>query len=368
MDKTPSIFNHTLQELTDALDRLGYPSFRARQIYKWLYQRGVYSYEDMSDLSRDMRSRLQEELSVALPAVVTEQHDELDGTDKWLLEFGDEERVECVRMTRFRDHVETNPSTGAVRAGNERDIEGHTICLSTQVGCQYGCRFCASGQSGLKRNLTAGEIISQVAAFQAKGMPINRVVFMGSGEPLHNLDEVRRTILILTEKEGYALSPRRLTVSTVGMVPEIYRMAMENWSVKLAISLHATTDENRVKLIPLARGYNLDQLMDALRFYQRGQGRRISFEYLMLDGINDTKKDADRLVRMTRGLTCHVNLIPFNRVSNTPFAPSPPRRVQEFRGWLRKQNIDATVRYSRGRGIDAACGQLRLRYEDVAVA
>lgn len=360
------LFNRTFEELQEDLKALGEPAFRAKQIWKWVYQRNAASFESMTDLSKSLREQLPQRYSLALPPVIARQVDEADQTEKILMRLADGETVEAVRIPRFRERVSTNPQTGQVDEADQSKLEGYTACLSTQVGCQYACQFCASGQGGLTRNLTAGEIVAQLLHFQRAGTPISRIVFMGSGEPLHNFEPLRQAIAIFTHPQGLGLSSRRITISTVGLVPEIYRLAKEEWKVKLAVSLHATTDARREHLIPLARGYQLDQLMDALRFYQTGQGRRISFEYLMLNEVNDEAKDAERLVELTKGLTCHVNLIPFNAIPRGRYQPSPPQRIESFRSRLRKKGIDATVRYSRGRNIDAACGQLRQRVEEEA--
>lgn len=359
-----SFWNFSLDEFSDFMKCAGHPAYRAKQIWQWVYRKRAKSFSDMTDLPLSLRAELENRIDLTSPSVVARNVDPSDGAEKVLLEYLDGERVEAVRMKRYKRPVKTDSRTGEVRDADPAGSDGFTACLSTQVGCQFACRFCASGQSGLKRNLTAGEIVSQLAAFLREGKEINRIVFMGSGEPLHNFDGLRRAIDILSCKDGLGMSPRRMTVSTVGLPPEIYRMAQEDWKTKLAISLHATTDAARVQLIPLARVFQLDQLMDALRFYQRSQGRRITFEYLMIDGVNDAPEDAGRLKTLTQGLTCHINLIPFNRIPRTSFQPSSPHRIQAFRTRLRKHGLDATVRYSRGRNIDAACGQLRLRYEE----
>lgn len=362
-DSPQSVLDFTLEELRDWLVHQGHPAFRAAQIYQWIYQKGVSSYAEMSNLPETLRSELARQMPLDIRPVIARQEDPRDQTWKFLYQLPDGECVEAVLMPRYAGSVKTDPQTGAVRAGDSTGIEGYTVCLSTQAGCQFACRFCASGQLGYKRNLTAGEIITQVMGFIRAGKPVSRVVFMGTGEPLHNLDAVRKTIAILHAQEGLNLSPRRVTVSTVGLVPEMYRIAKEGWKVKLALSLHATSDVKRAELMPLARAYGLDQVKDAARYYQRCNGRRISLEYLMMQGVNDSPKDAERLAKFCDGLECHVNLIPYNAIPRGPFRPSAPERIQEFKAHLLRHKIDVTVRYSRGRSIDAACGQLRLRHE-----
>ncbi len=358
-----SLWDFTRSELQEFLEAKGHKRFHADQIMRWLYQRGALSFDDMTDLSKELRATLAAHLSLETPTIVAQQTDLADETTKWLFEFQDGERVETVRMPRFAERAKTDPKSGRVRDQDKRKIEGYTCCLSTQAGCQFACKFCASGQSGLKRNLSPGEIVTQIMGFLRQGDDVSRIVFMGSGEPLHNFEHLSKAIEILTCEQGLNLSPRRITVSTVGLVPEIYRMAQDDWKVKLAISLHATRDSDRENLIPLARSYSLNQLKDALLYYQRSQKRRLTFEYLMISGLNDAVADASRLKEICEELHAHVNLIPFNAVPRSPFKSSNAKTVETFRRQLRKNGIDATVRYSRGRNIDAACGQLRQRYE-----
>lgn len=359
----PSVWNFTRPELQEFMVSKGHKRFHADQIMRWLYQRGAASFEDMTDLSKEMRASLSSQLDLQTPRIVAQQNDPADETTKLLVEFADGERVETVRMPRFAERAKTDANTGQVRSQDKRKIEGYTACLSTQAGCQFACKFCASGQSGLKRNLTPGEIVSQIMGFLRQGDEVSRIVFMGSGEPLHNFENLGKAIEILTVEQGLNLSPRRITVSTVGLVPEIYRMAEEDWKVKLAVSLHATRDLDREQLIPLARSYSLNQLKDALLYYQRAQKRRLTFEYLMIANHNDAATDAARLKGICENLLAHVNLIPFNAVPRSPFKSSNAKTVENFRRQLRKHGLDVTVRYSRGRNIDAACGQLRQRYE-----
>jgi 23S rRNA (adenine2503-C2)-methyltransferase len=357
-----SLFNLSVQELRDWLQQQRQPTFHADQIMQWIYQKHVASFDQMSNLSKTLRAQLDDTFTIHTPPVIARQHDDADGTTKILMQLHDQEGIEAVRMPRFSSRAFTNPKTGKVKSAQENHPGDQTVCLSTQAGCLFACRFCASGQMGLKRNLSAGEIVAQPLVFARENLPFSRIVFMGTGEPLHNFDALRKAIEIFCEKQAFGFSPRRLTVSTVGLVPEIYRMAKEDWKVKLAVSLHATTDEKRAELIPLAKAYQLDQLMDALRFYQNRNKRRISFEYLMIDRMNDKPKDVERLARLCDGLLCHVNLIPYNPVPKSPFRPSSPSQIEQFKKGLLEKNFDATVRYSRGRHIEAACGQLRLRH------
>ncbi len=358
-----SIFDYTLDDLRKWLKEKGYPAYSAQQIFQWVYQKKILSFEHMTNLSKNLRVELEESFSTELPEIKTNQHDKADGAEKILLTLPDGEGVECVAMPYFSDKVKTSHKTGKIKNLDKKNFHDYTLCLSTQVGCMFACRFCASGKMGLKRNLTTGEIIAQVMTFLIEGKPVSRIVFMGTGEPLHNLLNLRKSIDILNAKEGMGLSSRRITVSTVGLVPEIYRIALEGWKVKLAVSLHATRDQQRAELMPLAKIYQLDQLMDALRFYQQNQTRRISFEYLLLEGINDRKQDAMRLGDLCKGIESHINLIPFNRIEKTFYNTPSENQAQAFRKILLQKGIDTTIRHSRGRNIDAACGQLRLRYE-----
>ena len=358
-----SILNQTPTELQRWLVERKHPPYRAKQVYQWIYQRRADSFAAMTDLSKPLRDELERSFHLDLPPVAARQHAEKEDTEKILLRLADGEGIECVRMPRYESKIQTDPRSGAIH-NKGAEAGSYTLCLSTQAGCLFACRFCASGQRGWNRNLTAGEMAAQVLTFLREGREVSRLVFMGTGEPLHNLAEVQRAIEILCAQEGLAWSPRRITLSTVGLVPEIYRIGREGWMVKLAVSLHATTDAQRAELMPLARGYQLDQLLHALHDYQARNKRRITFEYLMLDSVNDSHADADRLARLCAGLTCHVNLIPFNPITRVPYRPTPAPQVERFRLWLRKQGIDVTVRFSRGRTIDAACGQLRLRQDE----
>ncbi|MEW6238457.1 MAG: 23S rRNA (adenine(2503)-C(2))-methyltransferase RlmN [Candidatus Omnitrophota bacterium] len=359
----PSIFDYPMPALREWLGQHGHPSYAAAQLYQWLYRKRARNFGEMTNLSKSLRGELEAHFALQIPEIASRQEDQADGAVKALFRLPDGEGVETVVMPYYSEKIQTQPRTGKVNKREPSESEEYTICLSTQAGCQFGCRFCASGRSGWKRNLTAGEIVAQVLAFLWEGKNITHAVFMGTGEPLHNLNALRDAIDILCAKEGLGLSSRRLTVSTVGLVPEIYRIALEDWKVKLAASLHATTDESREKLMPLARAYQIDQLMDALRFYQRRNGRRISLEYLLIDGVNDRPKDAERMKKLMEGLLCHVNIIPCNKVGEFPYRPPSHDKIQTFKKLLLQYHIDATVRYSRGRNIDAACGQLRLRHE-----
>jgi len=332
-------------ELEEFALGLGAPRYRGRQLATWMYRKGVVSLDAMSDLSKEFRAQVAEHAVAALPEVeqVTASQ---DGSRKLVLRLADGHRVSAVLMP---------------------DADRITLCLSTQVGCGYACAFCLTGTMGLERNLTAGEIVGQVLlanarlAGEAEGGPrVTHLVFMGMGEPLANYGPVVTALRILTDARlGLGYSPRRITVSTVGLVPAIERLGRENLKVNLAVSLHAASDEVRSRLMPVNRGWNLAALMDALRRYPLAHRQRLFFEYVMLDGVNDSPDDAQRLVRLLRGLRAKVNLIPFNDWPGARFQRPPLPRVLAFQGALLEAGITTTVRWSKGEDIGAACGQLR---------
>jgi 23S rRNA (adenine2503-C2)-methyltransferase len=351
----PAEINHLLKEN-------GHPAYVGDQLLQWVYKHKIDSYDQMTNVSKAVRDFLESRYSMESLPIIDSREDASDGTNKVLFQLSDGESIESVVMPRF-SQAQTNAQTGEVTHFRKQDVKNYTICVSTQVGCRYACRFCASGQMGFKRHLSAGEIVAQVMTFLRQGQKITHIVFMGMGEPLHNFEHLKKAIAILCDPKTLDFSNRHLTVSTVGLVPEIYRMASEAWKVKLAISLHATTDASREHLIPLAKSYQLDQLMDALRAYQRCEKRRLTFEYLMIDQVNDSPKDAFRLIKLAEGLHIHVNLIPYNTTPQSPYKPSTMESIDKFKAILRKEGkIDTTIRYSRGRNIDGACGQLRLRH------
>ncbi len=322
---------------------LGEKPFRARQILQWVHQREVTDFALMTDLSRGLRERLAELAEISPPGVLREQCSN-DGTVKWLLTEAGGSAVETVFIPE--------PGRG-------------TLCISSQVGCMLNCTFCSTATQGFKRNLTAAEIIGQVwfaASALASGRfgdhRITNVVFMGMGEPLLNLDAVAPAVSLLRDDLAYGLASRRVTVSTAGVVPGIAPLA-EGPEFALAVSLHAPDDELRSRLVPLNRKYPLEMLMDACQTYVRGHHRRsITFEYTVIDGVNDDPKLARGLVRLLNGLPCKINLIPFNPFPGTPFRPASAERIEAFQNVTRKAGIVTTVRKTRGEDIDAACGQL----------
>jgi 23S rRNA (adenine2503-C2)-methyltransferase len=315
------------------------PAYRGRQLAGWIYRKGVTRFDEMSDLPLALRTRLAAEACVAVPRLETRQPSR-DGSTKLVLRLGDGEIVHTVLM----------PDEGRL-----------TLCVSTQVGCGFDCAFCCTGTMGLVRNLTAGEIVGQVMAARAtleSGARITHVVFMGMGEPLANYRSTVAALRTLVDPLGFGFSPRRITVSTVGLVQGLERLAREGLRVNVAVSLHAATDETRSRLMPINRGVGLDQLLAACRRFPLPVRQRLTFEYTLLDGVNDGVEEAARLARRLRGLRCKVNLIPFNEWAGTTFRrPSLPR-ILAFQRRLLDAGLTATIRWSKGEDVGAACGQL----------
>ncbi len=328
-----------LPDIEAALDSRGIPSFHARQVYRWIYARGVTEFAGMTDLSKTLRATLDADFAVSTPRLASEECS-LDGTRKFVFELADHRRIESVFI----------PDTPAM-----------TFCVSTQVGCAMACGFCLTGKMGLVRHLTAGEIAGQVRALAAAtdllDDPFN-IVLMGMGEPLHNYDQTMKALRMLHDERGLAISPRRITLSTVGIVPGLERLAGEPLMPNLAISLHATTDDQRSRLVPPNRRYSLAALMDACRRFPLKNRRRITFEYVMLAGVNDTQEDACRLVALLADIRAKVNLIPLNPAPGIPYERPSDDQVDRFAQILADHHVTVSVRKSRGQDIRAACGQL----------
>ena len=328
-----------LGELEATLEARGYERFHARQLYRWISKRGVTDFARMTDLSRQMREQLTADFTISTPGIVADDRS-VDGTRKFVLELADKRRIEAVFIP---------------------DTPSMTLCISTQVGCAMACGFCLTGKMGLVRNLTAGEISGQVCVLAAAtGMldfPFN-IVLMGMGEPLHNYDNTMKALRMLHEEHGLAVSPRRVTLSTVGIVPGLERLAREPLMPNLAISLHATTDEQRTALVPPNKKYPLSDILDACRRFPLKKRSRITFEYVLLDGVNDTPDDARRMAKLLSGIKAKVNLIPLNPAPGIPYDRPSDERVSRFAQTLADRHITVSVRKSRGRDIRAACGQL----------
>lgn len=328
----------TLSELTDYIISLGEPKFRAKQIYKWLYS-GVESFDDMTDISKQLREKLSENCSTGNLIIEKKFVSGLDGTRRYLLKLSDGNFIESVLM-KYK--------------------HGYSICISSQVGCAMGCRFCASTVNGKVRNLTSGEIIDQIITVQRDiGENISNIVMMGVGEPLDNFDNVIKFLANVNNPLGMNIGMRHITISTCGIVPRIYELADMKLQITLAISLHAADDESRRRIMPIAKRYNISELLEACRYYTEKTSRRITFEYTLISGVNDSAENAEKLVRLLRGVLCHVNLIPVNPVEGTGFSSGSVESVDRFRKIIEKSGISATVRREMGRDISAACGQLR---------
>ncbi len=331
----------TLPELSEALKAMGQPAFRARQLYTWLH-RGARSYEEMTNLPAALRERLEREAPILPPTVVRRQESARDGTIKYLWQLADGNCVETVLM---RYHY------------------GNTVCISTEVGCRMGCAFCASTIGGLVRRLEPSEMLDEVLFTQVdSGLPISHIVLMGIGEPLDNFDNVMRFLELVNSPEGMNISMRHISLSTCGLVPKIDELAKRKLQLTLSVSLHAPNDAIRDTIMPVNRAYPSEALLDACRRYYQATSRRISFEYAMIDGVNDSVENAKELIRRLKGLPAHFNLIPLNHVEESPLKPSSRAAVAAFQKALEDAGIPATVRRTLGGDIDASCGQLRRKY------
>ena len=332
----------TLAELTEALEEMGEKKFRAKQIYQWMHQKLVRSYEEMTNIGGALQNKLDEHFPYTSLKILRMQESKLDGTRKYLFELEDGEVVESVFM-RYK--------------------HGNSVCISSQVGCRMGCRFCASTLDGLARNLKPSEMLDQIYAISLHtGERVSNVVVMGTGEPMDNFDNLVRFIQLLTDENGLHISQRNLTVSTCGLVPKIYELADLQLQITLALSLHAVTDEKRRTLMPIANQYSIEELMKACAYYFEKTGRRITFEYSLVGGVNDTKEDAAGLIALASPLHVHVNLIPVNPIKERDFVQSEEKAIAVFRERLEKNKVNVTVRREMGRDIDGACGQLRRRH------
>jgi 23S rRNA (adenine2503-C2)-methyltransferase len=354
VDTLPSITNLTVTEIEKLVVSLGEPVYRANQLIDWVYKRLAASVDDMTDLPKPFRARLRSSV-ILHTAILVRQLVSTDGTVKGLFKLADGKTIEAALMLY------------AAGAGRPRT----TVCLSTQVGCAICCPFCATGQQGFERNLTAGEIIDQVLYFarrvinsgrEERHKHITNIVFMGMGEPLANYAPLVQSIEMLTSLRAFGTSPRNITVSTAGLVPQIVRLSTEKTKVGLAVSLHAPDNVLRNKLVPLNERFPLQELIPACRVYAEKTGRRVSFEYILFGGINDSLSQAVELVRLLMGLNCHVNLIPANRTADESFKPPSRNRILAFEQHLKLSGINCTLRMSRGQDIDAGCGQLRSAF------
>ena len=331
----------TEPELRQVLTQLNQPAFRAKQLFSWLHK-GVRSFDEMTNLPKALRDALEKDYPLLPPQVVRKQESRQDGTIKYLWKLHDGNCVETVLM---RYHY------------------GNTVCISTEVGCRMGCAFCASTLGGLVRRLEPREMLEQVLFTQLdSGMPISHIVLMGIGEPLDNFDNVLRFLDLVNDPGGMNISMRHISLSTCGLVPKILELAEKKLQLTLSVSLHAPTDEIRDTIMPVNKAYPVEQLMEACRTYYKMTNRRISFEYAMINGVNDTPAAAKALLKLLKGLPAHMNLIPLNHVEESPLKPSTRKAVFEFQKILEQGGVPATVRRTLGGDIDASCGQLRRKY------
>ena len=331
----------TLPELTAVIKELRQPAFRGKQVYSWLHK-GVRSYDEMTNLPKGLRDTLAERYPICPPEVVRRQESKKDGTIKYLWRLSDGNCVETVLM---RYHY------------------GNTVCISTEVGCRMGCAFCASTLGGLVRRLEPFEMLDQVLFTQVdSGLPVSHIVLMGIGGPLDNFDNVMRFLELVNSADGMNISMRHISLSTCGLVPKIDELAKRKLQLTLSVSLHAPNDEIRNQIMPVNRAYPSEELLAACRRYYEATSRRISFEYAMIDGVNDSEADARELLRRMKGLPAHFNLIPLNHVEESPLKPSSREAVARFQKILEDGGIPATVRRTLGGDIEASCGQLRRKY------
>lgn len=332
-----------LEELQAMFLEHGLPKFRAAQVYKWLQQRGVASFDEMTDLSKDLRASLAESFEIRNTEIAIRRVSKIDGTIKYLFRLNDGEMIESVLMKYHH---------------------GYSICISTQVGCKMGCTFCATGKSGFSRDLMPSEMISEIQTAQRDiGERISNVVLMGMGEPLDNYKNVLRFLELVSSENGLNIGMRHISLSTCGLVDRIYDLADKKLQLTLSVSLHAPNDEIRSRTMPVNRKWNVEELLKSCRYYSDRTGRRISFEYAMISGVNDSDDCAYELASRLHGIISHVNLIPINDVTGTGYSKSKEDRLRKFSAILERKGITATIRRTLGSDIEASCGQLRRRNE-----
>ena len=358
MDLKPDICQLNKEELTALMSSWGEPKFRAAQVYDWLHKRGARSFSEMSNISKSLRERFSEEYRITGMEAAQVYISRIDGTRKYVFALDDGNAIEAVLM-RYK--------------------HGNSVCISSQVGCRMGCRFCASTLDGCVRNLTAAEMLSEVYRIgQDTGERVSNIVLMGSGEPMDNYDEVCRFLRMITDENGLNISARNITVSTCGLPDEIRKLAKEGLPVTLALSLHAPNQEKREEIMPIAKKWHLTEVLSACKYYYDHTGRRLSFEYSVVRGVNDTKENAAELAKLLNGAgfggsirtkggregMCHVNLIPVNPIEERAYESPDRKTVEDFQHVLIQNGINATIRREMGRDISSACGQLRRKYAD----
>ena len=333
-----NIKNYNLEELQKIIENLGEKKYRAEQIFSWIYKENVTSFDEMVNLPLSLRNTLKEKFDLHIFNIITKQESK-DGTKKYLFDILDGNAIETVLMEYKH---------------------GYTICVSSQVGCKMGCKFCASTGVKFARSLEAGEILEQLQAVERDtGIKISNVVFMGIGEPLDNFDNVLKAVELINSPKGMNIGARHISISTSGLVPKIYELADKNLQCTLSISLHSASNEKRSEMMPVNKVYNIEELMKACKYYIEKTNRRISFEYALAKENNDNLEDAKELVKLLHGMLCHVNLIPINKIDNGKYTKSTNENIIKFRDYLNDHGIVATIRRELGSDIDAACGQLR---------
>ena len=348
LNEKTDIKSMTLSELEVFITEvLGEKKFRAKQIYEWMHVRLVDSFDEMTNLSKDLRKKLSERCVLTHLEIVEKYVSAIDGTAKYLFKLSDDRIIESVLM-----HYK----------------HGNSVCISSQVGCRMGCRFCASTLGGLERQMLASEMLDEIYQIQKdSGERVSNVVVMGTGEPLDNYDALVRMIEILTHAPGLDISQRNVTVSTCGLVPKIYELADLKLQITLAISLHAVNDEKRRELMPIANTYSIEEILKACRYYYSQNNRRITFEYSLVKGVNDSREDAKALAALLEGMNCHINLIPVNPIEERDYRQTEADAVLKFKNMLEKYGRNVTIRREMGRDIQAACGQLRKKYMEQSV-
>lgn len=333
------ISSYSLSELSELAIEMGIPKFRAKQIYEWLHKKLVESFDEMTNLDKNLRQRLSENFLISVPTIEKKLVSKIDSTVKYLFKFADGQCVESVVM-RYK--------------------YGNSICVSTQAGCAMGCEFCASTKAGKVRNLTTGEILGQIYKAQKDiGERISHIVLMGIGEPLDNYDNVVKFLYMISDENGLNIGQRNISLSTCGIVPKIDELAKLDLQITLSISLHAPTNEIRSSMMPINKRYPIEELIEACKRYVKITGRRISFEYALISGVNDSTHQAHLLCSLLEGILCHVNLIPVNSIEQSSFTKSDKQSIENFKNTIESHKITATVRRKLGADINAACGQLR---------
>ncbi len=337
-----NIFNLPLEKLENKLENLGEKKFRATQIFEWLYKKGVSNFFDMKNIKKESVSILSENFNIDFIKIIQKQSDK--DAKKYLFELEDGNKIEAVLL---------------------KQNYGNSLCVSSQVGCSMGCVFCESGKNKRVRNLKPFEIVQQILLIESDlNIRVSHVVVMGIGEPFDNYDNIIDFIKIINHPKGLDIGARHITVSTCGVVPKIYEFAEDVGQINLAISLHAANDELRSYLMPINKAYNLRELMKAVKFYIQKTNRRVTFEYIMLDGVNDSEKHAHELISLIRGINCYVNLIPYNKVNGDKFSATSSEKIMKFYDIIKKNKINVTIRKELGSGVSAACGQLRSEHRE----